>query len=314
MTSPKPSSMPSPKPSPKTSSMPSPKTSSKRKIRAGLFAIGAAALAAVAVIAFGGMRVLRGGDAYYIDYADTVYGLDEGAHVYLSGVPVGSVDDIAVSPDDPRQVRVRIVVRTGTPVRADTRALLQLTGITGLKVIDLRGGAPGSPPVAPGGKIIAGETTIDKLQQRAAELADQSVEMMTRANRILENVIAATDPQGELLQNARRGAADLAAATAALRAIADENRVAIRRSVDEVGQTARAVSALIDGRVAQLAAGADEAVGQLRGLIRDSGSALRPVLFDLRQASRSFKDLAREVRQRPSRLLFSGAPRDRELP
>jgi hypothetical protein len=37
-------------------------------------------------------------------------------------------------------------------------------------------------------------------------------------------------------------------------------------------------------------------------------------MFDLRQASRSFKELARDVRQKPSRLLFSTTPSERKLP
>ena len=52
----------------------------------------------------------------------------------------------------------------------------------------------------------------------------------------------------------------------------------------------------------------------LRGVVRDNGAYLRSSMFDLRQASRSFKELAREVRQRPSRLLFSNSPGERKLP
>jgi phospholipid/cholesterol/gamma-HCH transport system substrate-binding protein len=269
------------------------------KIRAGLFAIGAAALAALGVLAFGAMRLLRGGDPYYVEYIDTVYGLEDGANVYMSGVRVGNVEDIELSAADPSRVRVRIVVREGTPVRADTRAMLQLTGITGLKEIDLRGGSPGAPPLPPGSMIATGETTLDRLEKRANQLADQAVAMTERANKILDNVGALTDPAGELLVTARRGVTDLAAAGAAMRAITEDNRAAVRRSIDAVGRTAR---------------GVDETVAQVRTLIRDNGAALRAVMFDLRQAGRSLKDLAREVRQRPSRLLYSGAQPDRKLP
>ena len=270
-----------------------------RKIRAGLFALAAAALAALAILAFGAMRLLRGGDVYHVEYEGTVYGLDEGANVYMSGVRVGNVDGIELSPADPRRVRVRIVVEDGTPVRTDTLAMLQLAGITGLKVIDLRGGSPDTPRLAPGGTIAAGETTLDKLERRAAELADRTVAMMDRAKDILDNVAAVTDPDGELARSARRGAEDLAVAGATLRAIATENRDGIRRAIAAVDRTARST---------------DEVVGQVKGLLRDNGASLRAMMFDLRQASRSLKDLAREVRQRPSRLLFSGTPKDRRMP
>lgn len=273
--------------------------SRNRKFVAGIFAIAALALVALALLAFGGLRVLRGGDVYHVEYEGSVYGLVEGANVYQSGVRVGTVDSLEVSPADPRRVHVRIVLRSGTPVRADTRAILQFAGITGLKVIDLRGGSPGSPALPPGSTIAAGETILEKLEQRAEDLAEQTTAMMARANKILDNVAVVTDPAGDLAQAATRGAADLAAAGATLRAIAAENRAGIRRSIEAVGQTAR---------------GADDVIAQLKAVLRENTPALRASLFDLRQASRSLKDLAREVRQRPSRLLFSGAPRDRRMP
>ncbi len=273
--------------------------SQRRKVRAGLFAIAAAALAVFAVLAFGGLRVFRGGDAYHVEFEGTVYGLEDGANVYMNGVRVGTVDTIEVSPDDPGRVRVRIVVSSGTPVRADTRAMLQFTGITGLKVIDLRDGTPAAAALPRGGTIPAGETTIDKLERRAGELADQSVALLERTNAILDHVVQLTRPDGALVRSATRGAEDLAAAGATLRAIAGENRAAIRRSIGAVDRAARS---------------ADEAAAQLTGVIRDNGAALRAMLFDLRQASRSFKELAREVRQRPSRLLYSRPQPERKLP
>jgi phospholipid/cholesterol/gamma-HCH transport system substrate-binding protein len=273
--------------------------SHSRKLLAGAFSIAAAALAVLAFLAFGGRYMLSGGDAYYVEYEGTVYGLEDGANVYMSGVRVGSVDTIALSPTDPRRVRVRIVVESGTPVRADTRAMLQLTGITGLKEIDLRDGTPEALPLPPGSTIAAGETTLDKLERRASEIADQTLAMAERANRILSNLAVATDPDGELLVTARRAIADVAAAGAALRAIAGESREGIRRSIDAVDRTASTV---------------DSAIAELANLIRDNSGTVSGALSDLRQASRSLKDLAREVRQRPSRLLFSGAPQDRKLP
>ena len=280
--------------------------SRSRKIRAGLFVIAAAALAAFGLLAFGGLRLLEKGDAYFVEYEGTVYGLVEGANVYLSGVRVGKVEELGVSPDDPGRVRVKIRVKRGTPVRTDTRALLQFAGITGLKVIDLRDGTAQAPPLPPGSQIAAGETILDKLEKRAEDLAAQTTALMERSNRILANVEQITDPQGELAQGARRGIAGLAAAGeqiaaagATLRAMVTENRAGVKRSVNAVGR---------------IAEGADEVVAQLQGMLRDNGGVLRSTMFDLRQASRNLKDLVREVRQRPSRLLFSGTQPDRRMP
>jgi hypothetical protein len=61
-------------------------------------------------------------------------------------------------------------------------------------------------------------------------------------------------------------------------------------------------------------ANASDAVTTLKKLMTANEGPLRAAVFDLRDASRSFKELAREVRQKPSRLLFSTAPSERKLP
>src|SRR5690606_25848623 len=122
------------------------------------------------------------------------------------------------------------------------------------------------------------------------------------------------DPAGEAIEIARRAATDLAAAGATLREIAGENRAAIRQTIEDVGRSARAAQALLDGRGARIAADAGDVVPGLGVVVRGGAATLRAMLFDLRQASRSLRDLAREVRQRPSRLLFSDPPPERRLP
>ena len=52
----------------------------------------------------------------------------------------------------------------------------------------------------------------------------------------------------------------------------------------------------------------------VRGLVAENRAPLAAAIADLRQASRSFKELAREVREQPSRLLMSSARPDRRLP
>lgn len=293
--------------------------SKAHKIRVGAFAAVTAALITLVVVVYGGMRFWEGHDAYTVDFDGSVYGLETGAHVYLNGMRVGKVASIGPSPDDLRRVRVGLSLREDTPVRADTRAMLQFAGITGLKVIDLRGGTLAAAQLAPGSMIPQGETVLDRLEQQAETLAKQSIQLMERANQIVNNLVVVTDPKqfegmAGILASARRSADNLAAATGSLKLMADENRVAVRRSIDAVADTAKSASAILDGQVATLVGNTGDFVSQLKGLVRDNEGQLRSAMFDLRQASRNFKDLSREVRQRPSRLLFSDNPSERKLP
>jgi phospholipid/cholesterol/gamma-HCH transport system substrate-binding protein len=276
-------------------------------IRVGLFAAATLVLLAIVLIVFGGLRFWESSERYHIVFESSVMGLEPGAQVYLNGIKVGSVDRLEVAPDDIRKVAVAIKVVDGTPIRRDTRAMLQYAGITGLKVIDLRDGTSSSPPLPPGSQIPAGLGLVDKLETQAQQLVDQSAALLKRANLLTDQLIAITAP-------AERAATNLAEMSESLEAMVDENRVALRQSIAAIRQAASGTSRLLDGQVTQLFVSADGVVSDLKRLLSSNEGSLRAAMFDLRQASRSFKELARDVRQRPSRLLFSGAPSERKLP
>jgi len=289
-------------------------TSKAQSIRVGLFATATLVLAAVVLIVFGGFRFWESTDRYRIVFDTSVIGLEPGAVVYLNGIKVGTVNSVAVEPADLRKVAVAIEVQSGTPVRTDTRALLQYAGITGLKVIDLRAGSPGAAPLPAGGEIAAGDTLLDKLEARAQAIIDQSAKVMDRAAVLTDNLIAVTEP-------AKLAATNLAELSGSLKGMIDENRAGLRQSVVTLNQslaafhdTANGASQLIDGQAAQLMVSAGDAVAAFRKLVTSNEGTLRAAMFDLREASRSFKELARDVRQKPSRLLFSNAPDERKLP
>jgi phospholipid/cholesterol/gamma-HCH transport system substrate-binding protein len=228
-----------------------------------------------------------------------VYGLEKGADVFLNGIRVGKVGGIRLAPHDISHVQVALDINEDAPIRTDTKAVLQFAGITGLKVIDLRGGSLAAPKLAVGGTIPVGETILDKLEEKGMAIVDQSQQLMERANSIMakadtlvSNVSSATDTAnlGEIMAQTRATAANLAQASSALRGLIDENRASLRASVAAIEETAKRTADLVDG------------------------NQVKAAVADLRQASRSFKEMAREVRNRPSKLLYSKPEPDRKLP
>ena len=298
-------------------------TTKAQKVRIGIFMAIAAGLLALIVIVFGGMQFWKGTTRYRVDFDDTVMGLERGAPVHLNGIRVGTVDEIGVSSENLQKVTLLLIVEQGTPVRTDTEALLQLAGITGVKVIDLRSGTLTAPQLPEGGTIPQGAATLDMFEKQAKDIAERSTKLMDKAQQMIDNLVAVTDPKKFQVTTD-----NLNATTTELRDMVAENRVAIRQTVKSINatakslnttaqsanETARAATAVLDGEVGQLVANASDFVTQLKGMVTNNSGALRSAVYDLRQASRSFKDMAREVRQRPSRLLFSTPAGDRKLP
>lgn len=294
-------------------------TAKHKKVRAGAFVVGALGLLAFVLVVFGGMKFWEGEDTYRINFRESVRGLEKGAYVYLEGIRVGRVSDIGFGTTPEAKVVVTIELEEGTPVYTDTRALLQFAGITGLKVIDLQAGTPTSPRIADGGVIPQGESTLDKFEQQAKEIAAQSTQLLKRANQIVENVAKITEPSQfaslqEIMANTKQLTANLATATASLDAMIAENRGAVKSSLGAVREAAARATELLDDHIGSLVSNADNFLGRLDNVIRANEGPLRSAVFDLRQASRNFKELSREVRARPSRLLFSPTPSERKLP
>jgi phospholipid/cholesterol/gamma-HCH transport system substrate-binding protein len=293
--------------------------SKSKHLRAGIFVVGGLALFAFVVIVFGGVKFWEREDSYRIEFAESVRGLEKGAYVYLQGIRVGRVAEIGFGATPDAKVVVRIDVKGGTPIHADTKALLQYAGITGLKVIDLEAGTPTAPRIPVGGTIEQGETVLDKFEQKAQDVAEQSTQLMQRANQIVENIAKITEPSQfesmqEIMANTKALTANLAQASAQLDKMVAENRVAVRASLGSVREAATRATELLDTHIGSLVANADSFLGRLDDMIRANEGPLRSAVFDLRQASRNFKELSRDVRQRPSRLLFSPTPTDRKTP
>jgi phospholipid/cholesterol/gamma-HCH transport system substrate-binding protein len=274
-------------------------TSKQQKIRIGLFAVATGMLLSIVLVVFAGVHFWKARHRYYAEFDSSVYGLEQGADVFLNGIHVGKVGSIELAPHDISHVRIALDINADAPIHADTRAILQFAGITGLKVIDLRGGSLATPRLAPGSTIPVGETLLDKLQDRGLAMVDQTQELLENANAIVakadgivDNLTRITDPEhmGDIMTQTRAVAANLAQASAALHELIDENRAGLRASVAAIEATAKHAADLVDG------------------------NQVKAAVADLRQASRSFKELAREVRQKPSRLLFSKPEPDRKLP
>ncbi|WP_116652645.1 MlaD family protein [Pelagibacterium sediminicola] len=85
---------------------------------------------------------------YDVVFTGSVTGLGAGTDVLFNGIKVGDVTGVRIDPEDPNRVIARITVRESTPVMNDTRAVLEIQGLTGMAHIQLLGGTVAAGPVA----------------------------------------------------------------------------------------------------------------------------------------------------------------------
>jgi phospholipid/cholesterol/gamma-HCH transport system substrate-binding protein len=84
---------------------------------------------------------------YDIFFTQAVDGLAKGSPVAFQGVPVGQIEKIALEPNRPDRVRVRIAIDSSTPVLQGTAATIQSIGFTGVSQIQLNGAVRGRPAI-----------------------------------------------------------------------------------------------------------------------------------------------------------------------
>lgn len=218
---------------------------------------------------------------YDVIFHEAISGLSVGGIVQYNGITVGSVRDLSLAPDDPRQVIARIRVEADTPVREDTTAKLAFTGLTGVAFVQLSGGSPGSPPLTarPGREvpaIIAEESAFQKLMSSSEDIATAASEVLVRLLRILSD------------ENAERIAKTLSNIDAVTGAIAGER--------EDIGAMIRSLSAASD-RLDRSLAGTEQSIARLdrftAALDEDLTGDLPTLARDLKRSVAHLESLTR---------------------
>lgn len=258
---------------------------------------------------------------YDIVFQEAVTGLSVGSQVLYSGISVGAVRDLSLMRDDPRKVVARVRLSADTPVKTDTRAKLTLTGLTGVAIIQLTGGSPGSPPLEPSERrrvaVIPSEpSALQNIAATASEivdrvnllLSDANVERVTRTLEQLEQVTGSISGEHEdiaaLIRNARAASGKL-----------DQTLTSATRTLDNLDQglvkELPALVAKLDRTLTQLESASKSAEAILSDnrdafadFSQDGLAQVGPTMRQLRSLIRELDDLAERVESNPAGFLL----------
>ncbi|WP_299844630.1 MlaD family protein [uncultured Jannaschia sp.] len=216
--------------------------------------------------------------AYYGILFDDVTGLDASGDVRFNGIGVGQVIERRIFEPDPSQVFVRIEIDASTPVRENTVAQLNSSGVTGVSYISLSNSRAEAPSLtAPAGEvpiIRSRASTIQQLVEGAPDLVAEATALLEQFRKIagpenqryiagiLGNLEAASDGLEQALADFSGITGTVADAAAQIDGFAER--------IDAIGEAAQATLANADAALDAATGAFDAAQETLEG----SGEAI----------------------------------------
>lgn len=263
---------------------------------------------------------------YTVVFNQAVTGLSRGSAVQYSGIKIGDISSLSLDPEDPRRVLARIRVEANIPIKDDTRARLQFTGITGTSVIELSHGEPSSPLLVGKGKqdpiIVASPSPISALLADGEDLMTNINQLMSSARSILsdDNV----DSIGRTLGNVERATGSIAAQGESLERLLGELTRASAQANETLQRSSQLVVSADQLLNQQGARTLDQAEQALGSIARASGalesvlannseaftngmqglSQLEPAINELRATLSSLRTITRRLEDNPTRFIL----------
>ena len=199
-------------------------------------------------------------------FSNGITGMAVGSAVVFNGVPVGTVQKIALVPKAPALVRVRIAVDKDTPILRGTVATVEGVGFTGVSQVALVGSMGGQPPITGKGEwgrpiIPARRGGLGQLLASAPELLSNVSELTASLNKLLNP--SNRESIGGILANTERLSNALADRGPEIAATIAETRQTLRAAtlaVDQLTKVAGSTDRLINGNVQTLVANLDKTV------------------------------------------------------
>ncbi len=300
--------------------------------RANYALIGAFTLAVILaafgfVFWFSGPSKATARRGFDVVFTGSVAGLSNGGAVTFNGLRVGDVSNLKLNPSNPSEVIAHIDIDKTIPIKNDTRARLEFSGLTGVASLALSGGGKTTPDkVVTAGEeypvIRADPSQFQNLIETVQRMADQLGAFTDKANKLLDqnsdsigrtvtNVEQMTgsladkyDGVGPLLQSLNRTSAKLDQALDGLNGMIGGSEGNAQKAIAEIGEAARSVRKLsdnLDARMKEIAA----------NIARFSGSGLHQyeaLAVDGRKTLDEINRAVRSLERDPSQVIFGAKP------
>ena len=298
-----------------------------QRARLGVFVAAGTVLLVAFVAVTLGVKLSHTSATYYAYFQDeSLSGLEQGALVKYTGVPIGKIEKISYLPTDLSKVKVTLKLQSDFPMKTGMYATCEMLGITGLKYVEILGGTNGAAPLKPGAEIPTRVSMFSSISGKAETI-------IAKVELLLNHLNQLSNPDS--LKSLRVVLDNVAAITASVRTIAADvtpkvdtmTRAAtsVLVKVDKIAGDVKSFTGVIDstvasGRISQTVSRVDSTVIALKLLadnlslmVRQSREDFTVSMQNLREASESANQLAKMLAENPSLLIKGEAQKERSI-
>ena len=313
--------------------------SKREQALVGLFILIAAALLIISTFSISGWLGNRGTGLHA--YFKNAGGLGPGTQVrYAGGPPSGRVTNVTSDPQNPAKMRIDFKVDSSVPVKKDSVAKITSLSALGDYYLEVEPGSAGAPAAKEGDTLKSVDfVALDQLEDEISDLGPQATQLLqnlnARVSELQETIVRVND----LLNKENR--ANLSASLSNINGLLAENRPAIRSTLKHLDAVSAKAEPLLDD-LKKTIAQANDAISHLdstlvenRPDLRDSivklrqtlnsaaavtdqldhtlnanGEDIDEILDNVRHITENLKEFTDTIKQRPSSLLRSTAPKE----
>ncbi|KJS09845.1 MAG: organic solvent ABC transporter substrate-binding protein [Hoeflea sp. BRH_c9] len=229
-------------------------------------------------------------------------GLSVGSPVRFNGIPYGVIRRLSIDPASPEFVIAMTEVQSNTPIYTDTRAALEIQGLTGSAYIEMQGGTPTNDNILVKAMTEGRVAEITADPSSVTNLLATADDILNRANRVIGQVegfvVDARGPLTETLKNTE-------IFTGALRDNADGIDDFLK-SVGNLSEVVKSLSSRIESALAsaenlinaidpekidRILANVDKVTAD----VADASSGITETLESFKLAARSFETFAKNA-------------------
>ena len=279
-------------------------------VAVGVFVLSLLVALFVAVLWLAGTQYANEFAVYRTYFQGSVTGLGTGTIVRYNGIDVGNVKEVNFDPSDPRRIIADLQIDPELQLRQDSVVSLEMQGMTGGIYVQITGGTPESPFLAP---TPGEEYPVIQSRQSAIQLLFESTpELLTQLTTLTESGI-------DLINEENRAA--LAESFANLRDITatiNSRSADIDLALAGLGPAIEKLNAFLDSadeavtQVASVATSAEQTAQSITQLASSVDHSITQTtvpqmdqrLIEARSLVTSLSRLSEAIERQPTQLLF----------